>query len=198
MWFLGKKGHFCGEIIIFGWWMITFEGPQCMWTNPSQKSRQGSDPPPIPAMPGFWEFLFLEPLPKERTNFTWTVRFAQISLDLDAEIGDLLWFWVIFHICWICVKYLTNIMSEVGLLHLSGAQLSGGPTQRSLKVDSWVPGPNCELHIIHLSYTDLWTISFSVLQRLDWSSIEIFHKATQLLFFQPGQWFPLSMIWCWT
>ena len=23
--------------------MITFEGPQCMWTNPSQKSRQGSD-----------------------------------------------------------------------------------------------------------------------------------------------------------
>ena len=26
--------------------MITFEGPQCMWTNPSQKSRQGSDPPP--------------------------------------------------------------------------------------------------------------------------------------------------------
>ena len=73
-----------------------------------------------------------------------------------------------------------------------------GPTQRSLKVDSWVPGPNCELHIIHLSYTDLWTISFSVLQRLDWSSIEIFHKAAQLLFFQPGQWFPLSMIWCWT
>ena len=25
--------------------MITFEGPQYMWTNPSQKSRQGSDPP---------------------------------------------------------------------------------------------------------------------------------------------------------
>ena len=25
--------------------MITFEGPQCMWTNPSKKSRQGSDPP---------------------------------------------------------------------------------------------------------------------------------------------------------
>ena len=25
--------------------MITFEGPQCMWTNPSQKSRQWSDPP---------------------------------------------------------------------------------------------------------------------------------------------------------
>ena len=86
-------------------------------------------PPPIPAMPGFWEFLFLEPLPKERTNFTWTVRFAQISLDLDAEIGDLLWFWVIFHICWICVKYLTNIMSEVGLLHLSGVPIVWGPTQ---------------------------------------------------------------------
>ena len=44
--FWGKKGHFCGEIITFGWWMITFEGPQCMWTNPSQKSRQGSDPLP--------------------------------------------------------------------------------------------------------------------------------------------------------
>ena len=43
MWFLGKKGHFCGEIITFGWWKIT----QCMWTNPSQKSRQGSDPPPF-------------------------------------------------------------------------------------------------------------------------------------------------------
>ena len=25
--------------------MITFEGPQCMWTNPFKKSRQGSDPP---------------------------------------------------------------------------------------------------------------------------------------------------------
>ena len=25
--------------------MITFEGPQCMWTNPSQISRQGSDTP---------------------------------------------------------------------------------------------------------------------------------------------------------
>ena len=109
------------------------------------------------------------------------MRFAQISRDFDAEF---------FLICRICVKYLTNIMSEVELLHLSGAQLSGGPTVRSLKVDSWVPGPNCELHIIHLSYTDLWTISFSVLQRLDWSSIEIFHKAAQLLFFQPGQWFP--------
>ena len=45
--FWGKKGHFCGEIITFGWWMITFEGPQCMWTNSSQKSRQGSDPPPF-------------------------------------------------------------------------------------------------------------------------------------------------------
>ena len=45
MWFLGKREHFCGEIITFGWWMITFEGPQCMGTNPSQKSRQGSDPP---------------------------------------------------------------------------------------------------------------------------------------------------------
>ena len=42
--FWGKKGHFCGEIITFGWWMITFEGPQCMWTNPSKKFRQGSDP----------------------------------------------------------------------------------------------------------------------------------------------------------
>ena len=26
--------------------MITFEGPQCMWTDPSKKSRQGSDSPP--------------------------------------------------------------------------------------------------------------------------------------------------------
>ena len=34
-----------------------------MWTNPSQKSRQGSDPPPIQAMPAFWEHLDLEPLP---------------------------------------------------------------------------------------------------------------------------------------
>ena len=34
-----------------------------MWTNPSQKSRQGSDPP-IPAMPVFWEFLFRTPLPQ--------------------------------------------------------------------------------------------------------------------------------------
>ena len=48
MWFLGKRNTFVGEIITFGWWMITFEGPQCMWTNPSKKSRQGSDPPPHP------------------------------------------------------------------------------------------------------------------------------------------------------
>ena len=34
-----------------------------MWTNPSQKSRQGSDPPPIQAMPAFWEHLDREPLP---------------------------------------------------------------------------------------------------------------------------------------
>ena len=75
---------------------------------------------------------------------------------------------------------------------------------------SWAPtsvrgptvrGPNCtffkggqlgtgaQLWVAHytLSYTDLWTISFSVLQRLDWSPIEIFHKAAQLPFFQPGQ-----------
>ena len=62
--FWGKKGHFCGEIITFGWWMITFEGPQCMWTNPSQKSRQGSDPPPIQAMPVFWELLVRHSIPK--------------------------------------------------------------------------------------------------------------------------------------
>ena len=65
MWFLGEKGHFCGEIITFGWWMITFEGPQCMWTNPSQKSSQGSDSPPVPAMPGFLEFLFRHPIPNQ-------------------------------------------------------------------------------------------------------------------------------------
>ena len=35
-----------------------------MWTNPSQKSRQGSDPPPIQAMPAFWDFLDRQPLPK--------------------------------------------------------------------------------------------------------------------------------------
>ena len=67
------------------------------------------------------------------------MRFAQISRDLDAEIGDLLCFWVIFYICRICVKYLTNIMSEVGLLHLSGAHLSWGPIV-------WGPterGPKC-------------------------------------------------------
>ena len=54
-----------------------------------------------------------------------------------------------FLICRICVKYLTNIMSEVGLLHLSGAHLSWGPivwgptergpSVRFLKVDSWAP-----------------------------------------------------------
>ena len=44
--------------------MITFEGPQCMWTNPSKKSRQGSDPrPPIQAMPVFWELMVRQPLP---------------------------------------------------------------------------------------------------------------------------------------
>ena len=43
--------------------MITFEGPQCIWTNPSQKSRQGSDPHPIQAMPAFWDFLVKQPLP---------------------------------------------------------------------------------------------------------------------------------------
>ena len=37
-----------------------------MWTNPSPKSRQGSDPPPIQAMPEFWEHLDLPPLPKGR------------------------------------------------------------------------------------------------------------------------------------
>ena len=44
--------------------MITFEGPQCMWTNPSKKYRQGSDPP-ILAMPVFWEHLIMKPLPSE-------------------------------------------------------------------------------------------------------------------------------------
>ena len=44
--------------------MITFEGPQCMWTNPSKKSRQGSDPrPPIQAMPVFWELMVRQPIP---------------------------------------------------------------------------------------------------------------------------------------
>ena len=42
--------------------MITFEGPQCMWTNPSKKSRQGSDPP-IQAMPGFWEHMEWHSIP---------------------------------------------------------------------------------------------------------------------------------------
>ena len=32
--------------------MITFEGPQFMWTNPSKKSRHGSDPPPS------WQCLY--------------------------------------------------------------------------------------------------------------------------------------------
>ena len=139
MWFLGKKGTFLWGNYHF--WVMNDHlwGPSVHVDKSFTKIQARVRPPPIPAMPGFWEFLFLEPLPKERTNFTWTVRFAQISLDLDAEIGDLLWFWVIFHICRICVKYLTNIMSEVGLLHLSWAQLSGGPIV-------WGPterGPEC-------------------------------------------------------
>ena len=60
--FWGKKGHFCGEIIIFGWWMITFEGPQGMWTNPSKKSRQGPDP--IQVVPVFWERMVGHSIPK--------------------------------------------------------------------------------------------------------------------------------------
>ena len=135
--FWGKRNTFVGK---YHFWVMNDHlwGPSVHVDKSFTKIQARVRPPPIPAMPGFWEFLFLEPLPKERTNFTWTVRFAQISLDLDAEIGDLLWFWVIFHICWICVKYLTNIMSEVGLLHLFGAQLSGGlivcgPTERGPK-----------------------------------------------------------------
>ena len=44
--------------------------------------------------------LLLEELVLESTNFTRTVRFAQISLDLDAEMAS----------C--CVKYLTNNMPD--------------------------------------------------------------------------------------
>ena len=36
--------------------MITFEGPQCIWTNPSKESRQGSDP-------GFWVRMVRHSLP---------------------------------------------------------------------------------------------------------------------------------------
>ena len=42
--------------------MITFEGPQCMWTNPSQNPGRGQTPP-IQAMPGFWELMEWHPLP---------------------------------------------------------------------------------------------------------------------------------------
>ena len=53
------------------------------------------------------------------------MRFAQISRDLDAEIGDLLCFWVIFYICRICVKYPGP--------NCLGAQLNGGPSVRFFK-----------------------------------------------------------------
>ena len=65
---LGGKEHFCGEIITFWWWMITFEGPQCMWTNPSKKIQAGSDlgqTPPIQAMPVFWEHMVRQLLPNK-------------------------------------------------------------------------------------------------------------------------------------
>ena len=58
-----------------------------MWTNPSQKSRQGSDPP-IPAMPVFWEFLFLEPLPNLKLfsglNFLSDAYFATLKVLKDT------------------------------------------------------------------------------------------------------------------
>ena len=40
------RNTFVGEIVNFGWCMITFENSQCMWTSPSKQSRQGLDPPP--------------------------------------------------------------------------------------------------------------------------------------------------------
>ena len=59
-----------------------------MWTNPSQKSRQGSDRPPIPAMPVFWEFLFLEPLPNLKLfsglNFLSDAYFATLKVLKDT------------------------------------------------------------------------------------------------------------------
>ena len=45
--------------------MITFEGPQCTWTN-SSKLQAGVRPPPILAMPVFLELLGRQPLRKGR------------------------------------------------------------------------------------------------------------------------------------
>ena len=72
------------------------------------------------------------------------MRFAQISRDLDAEIGDLLCFWVIFYICRICVKYPGP--------NCLGAQLNGGPSVRFLKVDTWAPKKGAKTTAVFLYF----------------------------------------------
>ena len=55
---LRNKEHFWRNIITFWWKMVTFEGPQCKWTNPGRGQT-----PPIQTMPVFWEQMVMQPLP---------------------------------------------------------------------------------------------------------------------------------------
>ena len=79
---LGIKGTLWGGIITFWWQMITLGSLQCsalqctegnaLWTKPPKKSGHMWDPPPpLLAMPGFGEFLVLQPKPNRFSYRRW-------------------------------------------------------------------------------------------------------------------------------
>ena len=68
--------------------MITFESPQCMWTNPSQKSRQGSDPPHPSYFGTFWTgnpYLNLRYIYK-RVSSLMTMLIAHVLVRFGVEL----------------------------------------------------------------------------------------------------------------
>ena len=90
MWFLGKKEHFCGEIITFGWWMITFdEGPLSACGQILLKNPGRGQTPPIQAMPGFWERMVRQPMPTSCLEPTRLIHSCNSSTKTTQQCHDI-------------------------------------------------------------------------------------------------------------
>ena len=63
--FWGKKGHFYGEIFTFWYEWSPLRALSACGQILHKNPGKGQTPPPIQAMPVFWELLDRQPIPKE-------------------------------------------------------------------------------------------------------------------------------------
>ena len=144
--------------------MITFEGPQCMSTNPSKKSRQGSDPPPIQEMHVFWELLEWHSIPKLFMRSSFTLRSCLLVHLKEQSVHACL-----YSSIWIRMGILKVLVEQI--IYVALLYFVKGVVVFSVVID-WLPNKDAFLAgvVVFPFMMDFYVLlHHTVLARLEWA-----------------------------